>query len=181
MSILLMASRVFHDSGLTATDHDIISRMAEMLGTKIGRAGFYVYSIGFWSAVIASLLGTWQTVPLLIAECYSLLRRLPADRRNITVSCSSAAYRTGLAALTIAALPFAFMARPLALIVGYTIVASFIVPFIAAVLLYLNTRVRWTEPSRRNSWFINGMLVVALAFSVALGIRELGIVLRVWP
>ena len=180
MSILLIASRVFHDSGLPATDHDIIPRMAEMLGTKIGRVGFYVYSIGFWSAVVASLLGTWQTVPLLIAECYSSIRRLPADHRNITVSCGSAAYKTGLAALTIAAVPFAFVGRPLALIVGYTIVASLIVPFIAAVLLYLNTRVQWTEPSRRNSWFINGVLIVTLIFSVVLGVRELGVVLGVW-
>ena len=36
---------------------------------------------------------------------------------------------------------FAFIDRPLALIVPYTVVASFIVPFIAVVLLYLNTRV----------------------------------------
>jgi Mn2+/Fe2+ NRAMP family transporter len=180
MSILLIASRVFHDSGLPPTDHDIISRMAEMLGTKIGRAGFYIYSIGFWAAVVASLLGTWQTVPLLIAECYSLIRRLPADHRNITVSCGSAAYKTGLAALTIAAVPFAFIGRPLALIVGYTVVASLIVPFIAAVLLYLNTRVQWTEPSRRNSRFIDGVLIVALVFSVALGVREFGVVFGVW-
>jgi len=181
MSILLIASRVFHDSGLPATDQDIISRMAEMLGTKIGRAGFYIYSIGFWAAVVASLLGTWQTVPLLIAECYSLIRRLPVDHRNITVSCDSAAYKTGLSTLTIAAVPFAFIGRPLALIVGYTLVASLIVPFIAAVLLYLNTRVPWTEPSHRNSWFINGVLILALAFSVALGVREFGVVLGVWP
>ena len=181
MSILLIASRVFHDSGLPATDHDIISRMAATLGTKIGRVGFYVYSIGFWSAVVASLLGTWQTVPLLIAECYSLIQRLPPDQRSMTVSSGSAVYKTGLATLTIAAVPFAFVGRPLALIVGYTIVASLIVPFIAAVLLYLNTRVQWTEPSRRNSWFINGVLAVALAFSVALGVRELGVVLGVWP
>ena len=118
-------------------------------------------------------------MPLLIAECYPLIRRLLGDHRNITVSCDSVVYKTGLAALTIAAVPFAFIDRPLALIVGYTIVASLIVPFIAAVLLYLNTRVQWTEPCR-NSWFINGVLIVTLAFSVALGFREFGVLLGVW-
>jgi len=181
MSIMLIADRVFHSIGATATDHDMIPRIADMLGTSIGRVGFYVYSIGFWAAVVASLLGTWQTVPILMAECYALLRRLPAEHRTLTVCPNSAVYKFGLAALTVAAIPFAFIGRPLVVIVSYTIVASFVVPFIAAVLFYLNTRLKWTDSSLRNSRLINGVLIVALLVSIALGVHELGALLGIWP
>ena len=42
-------------------------------------------------------------------------------------------------------MPFAFMRRPLIIIVTYTIVGSLFMPFLAATLLYLNNRVRWSD------------------------------------
>ena len=59
--------------------------MAEMLGTMLGPFGVYAYSVGFWAAVFASLLGVWQSVPYLYADFYGIVRKLPpAAREELT-------------------------------------------------------------------------------------------------
>jgi Mn2+/Fe2+ NRAMP family transporter len=171
ISIVVIASRVF--DGVPQTDHDIITRMAEMLAAKIGPAGFYLYSLGFWAAVVASLLGTWQTIPLLVAESYALLRRIPANIEGGGGGSRPRAYTLAVVGITIAGVTFSFVDRPLALIVAYTIIASAIIPFLSAVLLYLNTRVMWYEPSWRNSPLINALLLLALILFLAAGVLEL--------
>ena len=65
------------------------------------------------------------------------------------------------------------MRSPLVIIVTYTIVGSMFVPFLAATLLYLNTRVRWSAPLPRNHWTTNVLLVVILALFVAVGAQEI--------
>ena len=70
LSVMLIAARVFHAAGIPITDSEAVSRMAGQLAEVTGPAGFYVYSIGFWSAVLASLLGVWQTVPHIFADCW---------------------------------------------------------------------------------------------------------------
>ena len=75
VSVMLIANRVFHSAGVAITDREAVSRMAGQLAEVIGPVGFYIYSTGFWAAVLASLIGVWQTVPTICADCYSLLRR----------------------------------------------------------------------------------------------------------
>ena len=58
---------------------------------------------------------------------------------------TSTPYRLALVFITLVPLPFAFTGRPIAIIVTYTIVGSLFVPFLAATLLYLNNRVKWSE------------------------------------
>ena len=62
LSVMLIANRVFHSSGIAITDREAVSRMAGALAALTGSAGFYTYSIGFWAAVLASLVGVWQTI-----------------------------------------------------------------------------------------------------------------------
>ena len=69
-------------------------------------------------------------------------------------------------------LPFAFTGRPIAIIVTYTIVGSLFVPFLAATLLYLNNRVKWTEPVPHNSLITNLLLVAILVLFAIVGFQE---------
>ena len=64
------------------------------------------------------------------------------------------------------------MNRPLLIIVTYTIVGGLFIPFLAATLLYLNNRVRWTAPVPRNHWTTNALLVVILAMFLIVGLQE---------
>ena len=51
---------------------------------------------------------------------------------------TSTPYRLALLFITLVPMPFAFIGRPLIIILTYTIVGSLFVPFLAATLLYLN-------------------------------------------
>jgi hypothetical protein len=172
ISIMLIANQAFFLPGVTITDAQAVPKMAEMLGTMLGRFGVLAYSVGFWAAVFASLLGVWQSVPYLYADFYSIVRKLPATARQELTRATSLPYRLALVFITLAPLPFAFIRRPLIIIVTYTIVGSLFVPFLAATLLYLNNRVRWTAPVPRNHWTTNALLAVILAMFLIVGAQE---------
>ncbi len=173
LSVMLIADRVFHSAGVAITDREAVSRMAGQLGALLGPAGFYIYSIGFWAAVLASVFGVWQTIPSVMADCYSLVRRLPPGEREAVVRASSREYRVALTFMAIAAVPFAFLARPLLIIVVFTVLGSLFIPFLAATLLYLNNAVPWPAPIRRNQMLTNSVLVIVLLVFLIVGGLEL--------
>jgi len=79
---------------------------------------------------------------------------------------------------TLVPLPFAFTGRPLFVIITYTIVGSLFIPFLAATLLYMNTRIPWTAEVPRNHWTTNVLLVIVLAVFLAVGLQEIDGILR---
>jgi Mn2+/Fe2+ NRAMP family transporter len=163
MSIMVIANEAFFVPGVTITDAQAVPKMADMLGTMLGTFGVYAYSIGFWAAVFASLLGVWQSVPYIFADFYGIARRVSVEERRAFTQVTSTPYRLALVFITLAPLPFAFVGRPL---------VSLFIPFLAATLLYLNNRVRWTAPVPRNHWTTNVLLVVTLVLFLALGAQE---------
>jgi Mn2+/Fe2+ NRAMP family transporter len=172
LSIMLIANRAFYLPGVTITDAQAVPKMAEMLGSFLGAFGEYAYSVGFWAAVFASLLGVWQSVPYLYGDLYGIFKGLPPDQREASTKVTSTPYRLALLFITLVPIPLAFTGRPLFIIVTYTVVGSLFVPFLAATLLYLNNRVAWSEPVPRNSWVTNLLLVAILALFVVVGAQE---------
>jgi Mn2+/Fe2+ NRAMP family transporter len=172
LSIMLIANRAFFVPGATITDAQAVPKMAEMLGSILGPFGVYAYSIGFWAAVSAALFGVWQSVPYLYADLYGIWKGLAPEAREAVTRVTSTPYRLALVFITLVPLPFAFMGRPIAIILIYTIVGSLFVPFLAGTLLYLNNRVAWQEPVPRNHWTTNLLLVGILALFVAVGAQE---------
>jgi hypothetical protein len=146
--------------------------MAAMLGGIVGPVGFYVYSVGFWAAVFASLLGVWQSVPYMFADFYALWKKVPPSEREELTRVSSGPYRIALAFISLAPLPFAFVGRPIAIIVAFTIVGSLFLPFLAATLLWLGRKMPWAGAVPRNSRFTTALLVLILILFVAIGARE---------
>ena len=173
LSVMLIANRVFHAAGVAITDQEAVSRMAGQLAEITGPVGFYIYSIGFWAAVLASLIGVWQTVPTIFADCYSLVRRIPQPERNAAMNPSSWPYRAALAFMALVSVPFAFLGRPLLVVVGFTIIGSLFIPFLAATLLYLNNRVPWTSTIRRNNTATNAVLILVLLLFLIVGALEI--------
>jgi Mn2+/Fe2+ NRAMP family transporter len=173
VSIMTMSSRAFHAAGIRITDGQAVTRLAEMLGSLVGPAGFYVYSIGFWAAVFAALLGVWQSVPYLYADFYAIWKKAAPEERAKLTEVGSVPYRAALAYVTLAPIPFAFVGRPLFIIVTYTIVGSLFLPFLAATLLWLHRRARWDERVPRNGWITTALLVLVLLLFLAIGFREI--------
>lgn len=95
----------------------------------------------------------------------------PDKRRSVT-QITSAPYRLALFFITFVPLPFAFLGRPIFIIITFTIIGSLFIPFLAATLLHLNNRVRWTSDVPRNHWTTNVLLWVILALFVVVGALE---------
>lgn len=172
MAIMIIANQAFYVAGRTITDAEAVPRMAEMLGTMLGTFGVYAFSLGFWAAVFASLLGVWQSVPYLYADFYGVMKGLPPEDRRAMTKVTSTPYRLALLFVALAPIPFAFTGRPIAVIVIYTVVGSLFVPFVASTLLYLNNRVRWTAAVPRNHWSTNVVLAGILALFAVIGAQE---------
>ncbi len=172
ISIMMIASRAFHAAGVGLTDSQAVPRIAEMLGSIVGPLGFYVYSIGFWSAVFASLLGVWQSVPYLYADFYALWKNATPSERDELTRVTSTPYRIALAFISIAPLPFAFLGRPIVVIVGFTIVGSFFLPFLAATLLWLDRKLPWRGAVPRNGRITTALLALILVLFAVIGGRE---------
>jgi Mn2+/Fe2+ NRAMP family transporter len=178
MAIMMTANQAFYLPGLPITGGQVVLKMADMLGSILGTFGWFAYSVGFWAAVFASLLGVWQSVPYLYADFYSILKKLSPDERRRATKVTSKPYRLALLFVTLAPIPFAFTGQPVQVIVAYTVVGSLFVPFLAATLLYLNNRVTWSSPVPKNGWAANALLVVILALFAILGWQEAASALR---
>ncbi len=172
ISIMLIANDAFFVPGVALVDREAVPKMAAALGTLLGAFGSFAFSAGFWAAVFASLLGVWQSVPYLYADFYGILKKMSPAERLAVVKVTSTPYRIALAFITLVPLPFAFTGRPISVIVIYTIVGSLFVPFLAATLLYLNNRVKWTEPVPHNAWYTNLLLGAILLLFAIVGAQE---------
>jgi len=172
MSIMLIANDAFFTTGVELTNAQAVPRMAAALGSVLGTFGRIAFSVGFWAAVFASLLGVWQSVPYLYADFYGIIKKLPVEERRELVRVTSTPYRLALAFITLVPLPFAFTGQPIQVVIIYTIVSSLFVPFVAATLLYLNNRVNWTSPVPKNSLVTNLLLVAILVLFAVVGAQE---------
>ncbi len=174
LAVMLIANRVFYSAGIAITDREAVSRMAGALSALTGSTGFYIYSIGFWAAVLASLVGVWQTIPSVFADCYSLLRGMPPEERNAATQLGSPPYRTALLFMALASVPFAFVDRPLLIVIAFTVLGSLFIPFLAATLLYLNNRVAFPAPLRSNRLSTNIVLSLIVVLFLVVGALEIG-------
>jgi Mn2+/Fe2+ NRAMP family transporter len=172
-SIMLIANDAFFTTGVALTNADAVPRMAAALGNVLGTFGRIAFSVGFWAAVFASLLGVWQSVPYLYADFYGIVKKLPIEQREQIVKVTSTPYRLGLAFISLVPIPFAFTGQPIQVVIIYTIVSSLFVPFVAATLLYLNNRVAWTSPVPKNSLITNLLLVAILVLFAIVGAQEI--------
>ena len=173
MAIMMTANQAFYIPGIAITNAQAVPKMAEMLGSILGAFGRIAYSVGFWAAVFASLLGVWQSVPYLYADFYGIMKKVTPEERKRLTEVTSTPYRIALAFVTFVPMAFAFTGQPIQVIVVYTIVGSVFVPFLAATLLYLNNRIRWTNAVPKNGWATNGLLLVILALFVVIWIDEI--------
>jgi Mn2+/Fe2+ NRAMP family transporter len=176
MSIMIVANQAFHVAGVQITNAQAVTKMAETLGAVIGPAGFYAYSIGFWAAVFASLLGIWQSIPYLFADSYGLMRGYPRAERERLTKVTSTPYRVALLFITAVPIAFAFIDQPLVIIRTFTIVGSLFIPFLAATLLYLNNAQIPREGGvPKNSALTNAILIAALVVFALVGAAEAGL------
>ena len=150
----------------------IALEIAARLETVAGPVGKWVFLLGFWSTVFTAMLGVWQGVPNIFVELIESWGLRPASPKS-----SRALYLASLAYLVGPPLLLLWFKQPVSVVMTFSIVGAFFMPFLAGTLLYLNNRREWMG-TLANRWPGNLALIVCLAaFGVAC-LREVLTIVR---
>ncbi len=143
---------------------DLLVTLANSLEKPLGLTGRWLFLIGALSAIFSSLLGVWQAVPYLFADCWRLFLN-PASQTSTQPSLDmtkSTPYRFYLLAL-------AFIPM-LGLFIGfkevqklYAVIGALFIPLLAIALLILNGKRTWVG-DYANKALSTIVLLAALAF-----------------
>ncbi|MDP1588623.1 MAG: Nramp family divalent metal transporter [Prosthecobacter sp.] len=144
--------------------------VATRLEATLGPAGRWAFLIGFWSAVFAAMLGVWQGVPYFFADFVA--HRSRSSAAGLVDLKKSRAYRGYLLYLAGPPLVLLLVGKPVAMVVLFTVIGAFFMPFLAAVLLYLNNRRDWMG-SLRNGIVCNLALLISLLLFGWIAITEI--------
>jgi Mn2+/Fe2+ NRAMP family transporter len=148
--------------------------LREAIGGGFGTTAKWAFLLGAWGAIASSMLGVWQSVPYLFADCWRLARKggpassdddpdCPPERRPV--------YRRSLVAIAVvpAALLFAGFAE---VQLAYAIVGAVIMPLLALTLLCLNGSESKIGGKAKNSKTTTVVLVAILALFVWAGFYQ---------
>lgn len=149
----------------------IVLGMADRLEVALGPLGRWALYLGFWGAVATSVLGVWQGIPYMFADFVALVKRLGPEEREALIRPESPYYRAFLLFLTFPTMLLLTFKQPVTIIITYTIVGALFMPFLAATLLYMNSKRDWVG-NLRNGTFTNVLLVLALLLFLYLSVTE---------
>jgi Mn2+/Fe2+ NRAMP family transporter len=144
--------------------------VAARLDATLGPLGRWTFLIGFWCAVFTAMLAVWQGVPYLFAD-FMVQRRRAGGWNGADVK-RSWAYRGYLLYLAGPPLVLLVKEQPVGMVILFTIIGSCFMPFLAALLLYLNNRRDWIGPLGNRPWH-NVALVISMLLFTWIAISEL--------
>lgn len=144
--------------------------VASRLEATLGTTGRWAFLIGFWSAVFASMLGVWQGVPYFFADF--MTQRVRTTGTGSVDLKNTRAYRGYLLYLAGPPLLLLLVGKPVAMVVLFTVIGAFFMPFLAALLLYLNNRRDWMG-AQSNGIACNGVLLVSLLLFGWIALKEM--------
>lgn len=154
--------------------------LAARLEVELGPIGKWIFLLGSFGAVFSSLLGVWQCVPYLFADCWQLLMRksaatASADGNKLidqVVNTRSRVYRSYLLGIGLIPMLGLFMTfRDIQQLYG--IIGAAFFPVLALGLLIFNGRSAWVGAAYRNRVTTQIALIAAISFFVWIGIENL--------
>lgn len=143
----------------------LVVQLANRLEEPLGPAGRWLFLVGAWGAVFSSLLGVWQSVPLLFTDWWNVTCSRRTGEGPAAVD--SVPYRGYLLALAIVPLGGLWLGFQ-SLQKLYAIVGAAFLPLLALVLLAFNSR-RSELGELRNRWPSLAALLLALSTFLYLG------------
>ena len=171
IAMVLIASRLHGIDGKGAA---LVVGVANELAVAIGPVGRWVFLIGAWAAVVSSVMGVFQVVPLFFRDMVS--HAMPQQQASEPASSSNAAWSPNphlwLAFLVLIPLPF-LQERFDVVQKYYAVFGALLMPYLAVVLLLLN-RERWVKDkiARHGPITLLGLLVT-LGFFVMVAWRKI--------
>ncbi|HXV75711.1 MAG TPA: Nramp family divalent metal transporter, partial [Candidatus Polarisedimenticolaceae bacterium] len=162
VAVMSLAAVTLHPAGTTIQGNSGALVMADMLVDVVGPLGRWIFLVGFWGAVATSMLGVWQGIPYLFCDFVALMRGLAPPERRRVIEARSPWYRGYVVFLALPPLGLLAFGRPVALVVVYSVLGALFMPFLAATLLYMNSRPAWVGSRLRNGVTTTLLLVLCL-------------------
>jgi len=107
----------------------IALEVAARLETVAGPVARALFLAGFWCTVFTAMLGVWQGVPQVYADVAAAWRGRAADATR-----DRPVFLAALAWLALPPLVLLWFRQPVALVLAFSVVGAFIMPFLAAKL-----------------------------------------------
>ena len=149
----------------------LLVTLANRLEGPLGVWGKWLFLIGAFGTVFSSLLGVWQSVPYLFADCWRLTRARIEPGVAPAVNTSSVPYRAYL--LIIGTIPMVGLFWGFQQVQKvYTVTGALFFPVLALALLVLNGRADWIGAEFRNRPATSATLAGVLVFFSWLAIRS---------
>jgi Mn2+/Fe2+ NRAMP family transporter len=147
----------------------LLVTLSTRLEEIMGPVGKYLFLLGTLGAVFSSVLGVWQCVPYLFADCWGLLQS--REREALArVDVRSGPYRFYLVLIAIVPmLGLFFSFRDIQML--YAVTGALLFPILALVLLVFNGRRAWVGRDFSNGPITVAALLVVLVFFSWLGLR----------
>ncbi|MFM8620067.1 MAG: Nramp family divalent metal transporter [Opitutaceae bacterium] len=146
--------------------------VADRLGSVAGSWARMVFLLGFWCTVFTAMLGVWQGVPQVYADIADAWRGPRVEDDAAKVRRERAVRLGALGFLAGPPLVLLWHKEPVAVVVTFSITGAFVMPFLAATLLYLNNRREWMG-ALANGRVGNTALVLCLLAFGAVCVAEL--------
>ncbi|MEM7182358.1 MAG: Nramp family divalent metal transporter [Spirochaetota bacterium] len=120
-----------------------------------------------WAAIFSSMLGVWQSVPLIFADAYYKIKQRNFALEDLPHTSAYKGWLVTLAVVPMFSLVFSFQEMQKL----YSLIGSLFMPILAFTLLYLNNK--YISKEFKNSTFINVCLALVFLFFVATGLYKL--------
>ena len=138
----------------------MILAVADHLETSVGEVGRWLFLVGFWGAVFSSMVGVWDGVPYLFTD-YVHTSRKRTDTTIDTDYSRTRYYRAYLLYLALPPMILLTVGKPVWIVVIYSVAGAFFMPFLAVLLVYMNSRRDWLG-ALRNGYATNAVLVLCI-------------------
>lgn len=156
---------------IEGTGSTLLVNLGESLREQLGPWGRVFFLIGAFGAIFSSLLGVWQALPYIFADCCRLVSEKYLPGKKVAIDTRALPYRAFL--VYIATVPMIGLFRSFSEIQKiYTVAGALFLPFLALVLLLLNGRKDWVG-ELRNSWLMSASIVVILLFFASIAYRTI--------
>lgn len=169
MAIIIIAAGVKPE---VIMGNRMVIGLADQLGTVAGSIGRWIFLIGFWGAVFSSMLGVWQGAPYLFCDSVYVYKKKSFTIAEEEIDVHSRNYLIFLFYLAVPPLILLFLGKPVWIVVVYSVIGAFFMPFLAILLLIMNNKISWVKDFK-NNLFINLVLLITLLLFAMLGIKEI--------
>lgn len=141
LCVMIVAAAILNPVGGVVAGKAGILALGKSLSAVVGPVGYWSFILGFGAAIVSSLCSYYQAIPYLFADAVRILRG-----RKLTGDLKKTGSYLGFQWYCLASsMVLLWLKKPVLLIMSYSVLGAFFMPFLAILLLWLNkSRNGWT-------------------------------------